>query len=63
MADLEIGNVEAYVRELVAEYFGSETERDRYSDRGSLANNSNDMPASTQGNLVNNTGQSGEGSN
>jgi len=60
MADIEIGNVEAYVKELVAEYFGSETNGHRYSNKGSDASNSNNKPVSTQGSLINNTGKSRE---
>ena len=63
MADLEMGNVEAYVKELVAEYFGSETERRRYSNQGDLASNSNDEPVSTHGSLIIYAGQSREGNN
>lgn len=60
MANIGNVNVETYVRELLAEYFGSESEGDRYSNKGSLADNRNDEPVLNQGNLVKETGQSKE---
>lgn len=60
MANIGIGNVETYVRKLVSEYFGSEAEGDRHSNKGSLADNRNDEPVLNQGNLEKDTGQAEE---
>ena len=61
MANIGNGNVETYVKELLSEYFGSEAEGDRYSNKGSsIADNMNDKPVSNPGSLVKKTGKSAE---
>jgi len=61
MANIGIGNVETYVRELLAEYFGSEAEGDRYANKGNrIADDINDRPVLNQGRLVKKIGQSVE---
>lgn len=51
MANIGNGNVETYVRELLSEYLGSEAEGVGYSQKGSLADNSNVKPVLNQGSL------------